>query len=294
MIKNNLEKLIETAVAGQISHPYVWNYPDLKVAYDGSAYVPVGFSGINYTVKVGDGAFDWAWGEHVEPGVSIQNADAKANTGLCSFACVGDEATITDAKFDGKDLKLKGTVGTVTGKHADRVLVYFPKRVIDRLCVGDQIQIRAGGSGMKLLDYPGVTVANMSPRLLKAMNPSEKAGKVRVPVAKIVLGKLVGAGAGAPNPHRGDFDIQASSPDTVKEYSLDALRLGDIVAVTDYDATYGARWHPGAITVGVVAHGASRMAGHGPGINVLMTAATGVIEPIITRKANLSELLGLA
>jgi hypothetical protein len=98
---------------------------------------------------------------------------------------------------------------------------------------------------------------------------------------------------GATNPHRGDFDIQASSPETVKEYSLDALRLGDVVAVTDYDATVAPRWHPGAITVGVVAHGSSRMAGHGPGINVLLTSPSGAVEPIITRKANLAELLGL-
>lgn len=296
MIKANLEKLIETAVTGQICHPYAGHYPDLKVAFDGTAFVPVGYSGINYTVRVGDSAFDWAGGDHVEPGVAIRNCDERANTGLNMLACVGDEATITSARMDGKDVKLQGTTGTVTGKHAgERVLVYFPKRVLDRLCVGDLIQIRASGVGTKLLDYPGVTVANTSPRLLKALNPSEKGGKIRVPVTKMIPGKLVGGGVGLlANPQAGDFDIQSTSVETVKEYSLDAIRIGDVVAVTDYDATYGLRWQPGAITIGVVAHGSSRRSGHGPGLNVLFTSSQGYVEPIITRKANLVELLGLS
>ncbi len=297
MIKANLEKLVETAVAGQICHPYVPHYPDLKLGHDGSAFVPVGFSGINYTVKVGDPAFDWASGDHVEPGVAIQNSDARANTGLNTYACVGDEATIVEARFEGKDVKLKGTTGVVTGKHGggERVLVWFPKRVLDRLCIGDLIQIRASGVGFRLADYPGIAVANLSPRLFRALNPSEKGGKLRVPVAKIVLGKLVGGGVGMmPNPQCGDFDIQSTSPEAVREYSLDALRLGDIVAVTDCDATYGVRWHQNAITIGVISHGSSRRSGHGPGVNVLFTSPQGLLEPIITRKANLAELLGLS
>lgn len=295
MIKTNLEKLVETAVTGEICHPYVWNAPDLKVAYDGSAFVPVGFSGVNYNVKVGDGASDWACGEHVEPGAAIQNRDPKANTGLATFACIGNEAVILDAKQEGKEPKLKGATGVVTGKHGggERVIVHFTKKILERLCPGDLILVHACGVGMRLLDYPGITMANMSPRLLKALNPSEKNGRVRVPVAKIIEGKLVGAGVGSTNPHRGDFDIQTTSAETVKEYSLDTIRLGDLVAVLNYDSTYGARWQPKAITVGVVAHGASRLSGHGPGVNVLLTAQNEGVEPILTRKANIVDLLGL-
>jgi hypothetical protein len=295
MIKTNLEKLIETAVCGDICHPYIWSYPDEKVAYDGGAYVPAGYSGINFSVKVGDPAFDWAAGEHVEPGVAIRNADSRANSGLNTYACIGNEAILVEACMEGKDVKLKGTPGVVTGKHggADRVLVYFPKRVVDRLCVGDRIQIRAGGVGLALPDYPDVKVMNCSPRLLKAMNPSEKGGKVRVPVAKVVPGKLMGSGLGSTNSFTGDYDIQSTSTEAVKEYSLDQLRLGDIVAISDHDSSHGPRWQPGAITVGVVVHGSSRMSGHGPGVNVILTAPRGTIEPIITRKANIAELLGL-
>ncbi len=295
MIKTNLEKLIEMAVCGEICHPGLWKSPEEKVAYNGSAFVPVGFSGINFNVKVGDPAFDWAAGDHVEPGVSIRNADARANGGLLTYACIGNDAVLTEACMEGKDAKLKGTPGVVTGKHggADRVLVYFPKRVIDRLCVGDKIQIRAAGVGLALPDYPDIRLLNCSPRLLKALNPSEKGGRVRLPVAKVIPGKLMGSGIGATNSFSGDYDIQSTSPEAVKEYALDKIRLGDLVAISDHDASHGPRWQPGAITVGVVAHGSSQMSGHGPGVNVLMTSPRGLIEPIITRKANIAEILGL-
>lgn len=295
MIKTNLEKLVETAVCGEACHPYVPNYPDAGVAWNGTAHVGVGFSGINFTVKVGDPAFDWASGEHVEPGVAIRNSDPRANGGLNLFSCIGNEAVIVEARMEGKETRLKGTAGVVTGKHggAERVLVYFPKRVVERLCVGDRIQIRAGGVGLALLDYPDVRVMNCSPRLLKALNPSEKGGKIRVPVAKVIPGKLMGAGLGSTNSFTGDYDIQSTSPEAVKEYALDQLRLGDLVAISDHDASNGLRWQPGAITVGAVVHGSSRISGHGPGVNVLFTSPKSTIEPIITRKANIAELLGL-
>jgi hypothetical protein len=291
MIKTNLEKLVEVAVGGEICHPTVSGKNE-KVGYDGSASVPVGFSGINFTVKVGDPAFDWAGGDHLEPGVGIENCCDDANAGLLLYACIGNEAVITEAKMEGKDAKLKGTPGVVTGKSGGRVLVYFPKRVIDRLSLGDEIQVRAGGAGLVLSDYPDVRLMNTSPRLLKALNPSEKGGKVRVPVAKVIPGKLMGAGMGGGG-WSGDVDIQSTSPEAVKEYSLDQLRLGDLVAISDHDAAHGSRWQQGSITIGIVSHGSSRRAGHGPGVNVILTSPKGTIEPIITRKANIAELLGL-
>jgi hypothetical protein len=293
MLKTNLEQLIEIAVAGEISHPTVEKTP--RTAYDGTPFVPVGHAGIAFNVKVGDPAFGWAAGDHVEPGVGIsQDCCDECNVALPTYACVGNEATIVSAEMEGKDAKLKGATGTVTGKHGGRVLIYFPKRILERLCVGDRVQVRAGGVGLKLLDYPHVAVMNCGPQLLRALNLSEKGGKVRVPVAKVVSGKLVGYGLGSSRVHAGDYDIQSSSAEVVREGSLDQLRLGDIVAITDHDATHGPRWQPEAVTVGVIVHGSSPRAGHGPGICPLMTTARkDAIEPIITRKANLVDLLGL-
>lgn len=293
MIKTNLEKLVDLAVSGSAGHPVSCDAGE-KSAYDGGSFVAVGFSGINFSVKVGDSAFDWAGAYEVEPGVALKNCCDEANAGLCALACVGNEAVIVSAKMEGKDTKMQGTPGVVTGKTSSgRVLVYFPKRVVDRITVGDQIQVRASGSGLQLLDYPDVRVMNLGPRLLKALNPSEKSGKVRIPVAKVIPGKLMGSGVGCPNAWAGDYDIQSTSPEAVKEFSLDQLRLGDLVAIADYDCTHGPRWQSGATTVAVVVHGSSRKSGHGPGVNVLLTSPKATLEPIITRKANLAELMGL-
>lgn len=290
MIKTNLEKLVEVAVCGEVSHPAP---AEGGVAWDGAPVETGTFSGIAFNVKVGDPAFDWAGGDHVEPGVGLRNPDPAAHRGLLRFSCIGSEAVIVEARLEGKDVRLKGIPGMVTGKSGGRVLVHFPRRILDRLCVGDRIQIRASGVGLALLDYPDVRLANMAPRLLRALNPSEKSGRVRIPVAKVVPGKLMGGGVGSPDILDRDYDIQSSSPEAVRECSLDQIRLGDLVAISDHDATHGPRWQPGAVTVGVVVHGSSRRSGHGPGINILMTSPKGTIEPIITRKANLWELMGL-
>ena len=293
MIKTNLEKLVDLAVSGTAGHPASCDSGE-KAAYDGGSFIPVGFSGINFTVKVGDPAFDWAGAHEVAPGVAVKNCCEESNEALRALACIGNEAVLVDAKMEGKDAKLKGTPGIVTGKlSAGRVLVYFPKRVVERITVGDQIQIRASGWGLQLLDYPDVRVTNVGPRLLKALNPSEKGGKVRIPVAKVIPGKLMGAGVGRTNMRTHEYDIQSTSPEAVKEFSLDQLRLGDLVATADTDCTHGPRWQQGATTVGVVVHGSSRLSGHGPGVNILMTSPRATIEPIITRKANLAELMGL-
>ncbi len=294
MIKSNLDQLVETAVAGAIVHPRL-DADHLKAAADGSTFVPVGSAGISFNVKVGDPAHGWAGADHVEPGAGIAHPDARCNDGLVTLACIGNEAVLTSACFDGKDVRLKGVAGVVTGKHrnGDRLHVYFPRKVLEKLGPGDTVQVRAAGVGLRFTDHPDVHVFNVSPRLLKALNVSEKNGKVRVPVAKILPGKILGAGLGARHPQVGGVDVQTSSPEAVREFGLDQVRLGDLVALTDHDASHGHRWQSGAVTIGVVVHGSSRYAGHGLGINALFSSPKGHLEPIFTRKANLADLLGL-
>src|SRR6185295_6991357 len=196
MIKTNLEKLVDLAVSGTAGHPATGDSGE-KAAYDGGSASPLGFSGINFTVKVGDSAFDWAGTHEVSPGVAVKNCCDSSNEALLALSCIGNEAILIDAKMEGKDAKLKGTPGVVTGKlSAGRVLVYFPKRVVERITVGDQSQ-------------------------------------VRVPVAKVIPGKLLGAGVGRTNTRTHEYDIQSTSPEAVKEFSLDQLRLGDLVAIAD-------------------------------------------------------------
>ena len=60
------------------------------------------------------------------------------------------------------------------------------------------IQVRAYGQGLKLLDYPQVSVMNCDPRVLEKMNITEENGKLRVPVATISPAYLMGSGYGEP------------------------------------------------------------------------------------------------
>jgi hypothetical protein len=292
MIRTNLEKLVDMAVCGHAAHPSACGSAP-RAAAEGGHYLPLRLSGINLSLKVGDPALSASGSHEAAPGLALCRTDAGENDALVALSCVGNEAVIVQGAMDGKDVKLQGVVGTVSGKSAERVFVHFPKRILERLSVGDRVQIRASGYGLKLLDHPDVACLNVGPRLLKALNLTEKGGKVRIPVAKVIPGKLLGNGLGCATGWAGDLDIQAGSPEAVREGALDQLRLGDLVALGDTDGTLGGRWQPGAVTVGIVAHGGSRRAGRGPGVNVLFASPKGAIEPIITRKANLADLLTL-
>ncbi|HLG42422.1 MAG TPA: DUF4438 domain-containing protein [Planctomycetota bacterium] len=295
MIKANFENLVESCVIGQVMHPrIVSGNGTLASAFDGKPCVPIVQAGVTLNVRTGDRAFSWAWGEKVMPGATIQNSDPACNSALNLLACLGNEATIIEAALDSKDSKTRGQTGVVVGKDIGLgcVTVHFPKRVLDRLVIGDRIQIRAVGQGLSLPSHPGITVTHCGPQLLKAVNPAEKSGRLRVPVACIIPGKLMapeGGGTGS----RSGCEIQSNSHEVIKEYKLENLRLGDLVAIADYDTTFGPRWHSGAMTVGAVVHGASNLSGQGVGVTTLFTSAEGLVEPIITRKANIADLMGL-
>jgi hypothetical protein len=59
------------------------------------------------------------------------------------------------------------------------------------------------------------------------------------------------------------------------------------------DARYGASRRGGAITVGVVVHSDSNVAGHGPGVTPLLVSATGGILPVYSPDANIALILGV-
>jgi len=125
---------------------------------------------------------------------------------------------------------------------------------------------------------------------LKKMNIKEIGGKLQVPVTTIVPAEAMGSGIGAAHVAKGDYDICLGDPETVKEYGLDKIRFGDIVALKDHDNRYGRDYHQGAMTIGIVVHSDCKLAGHGPGVTTLMTCVTPLIEPVIDPKANLADL----
>ncbi len=284
-LKINREQLVMVSVVGEISSPRV-RYP-YRVGHDGVARVGPGTGGITYNVRVGDPALGWA-GDHVEPGCSVKNKDELENGALNVLACVGNVARVVSGEA-------KGKTGYVTGKHGgiEHVLVDFPPDVLEQLCIGDKILIRAIGQGMTIEGFPEVRVMNLDPDLLEKMGIEVAGDRLRVPVAGIVPAELMGSGIGAPSAERGDYDITTQDVQVLREHGLEGLRLGDLVAIKDMSAFYGRAYRRGAVIIGVVVHSDSQISGHGPGVTCLLTSNGPQIEPVLCPEANIARYLGI-
>ena len=158
---------------------------------------------------------------------------------------------------------------------------------MEKLVIGDKFLIKAYGVGLKLLDAPEVTVMNLDPRFLKAMETKVSDGKLEVPVTHLVPAATMGSGLGANQCYSGDYDIQLFDEDIKNRYELDDIRLGDLVAIIDADHTFGRIYKHGAVSVGIVVHTNCIIAGHGPGVTTLFTSSTGKIIPRIEKKRTL-------
>jgi len=284
-IRTNQERLVEMSVLGQVADPVsrgAW-----RVGPDGEPTMLPGVGGITYNCKVGDSALRWEV-DHVEPGVSLKNDNERKNTALNTLACVGNVGRVVSGDA-------KGEQGVVTGKHGgiDHVLLDFPEAALEELVVGDKVQIRAVGLGLKLLDVPQVALMNLSPALLEAIGPERHGDVLRVRVAHRVPAALMGSGLGRAHTFSGDYDMQLFGAELVQRHGLEDLRLGDVVAIDDADHTYGRTYRPGAVSVGVVVHSCCTQAGHGPGITSLMSSREGKIEPLIDRAANIAGYLAI-
>jgi hypothetical protein len=244
-------------------------------------------------VKVGDSVFGFE-SDHVEPGVSCiagsfsDKRTANPNLGFNVFSCIGNIATILSGEA-------KGGKGTVTGHHGgvEHVLVDFPDEVLAKLTYDDKIMIRGVGQGMKLLDYPEVKVMGLAPSLLKEIPIQEKKGRLTVPVTAAVPAELMGSGLGHNDSFKGDYDIQTSDSETLKKYNLEKLRFGDLIAIIDHEAAFGWSYKKGAVSIAIVSHGNSSLAGHGPGVQTVLTSREGLIEPVIDAQANIGNYLNI-
>jgi hypothetical protein len=280
----NDDQIIEQSVLGEVAPPRIpggkW-----RVGADGVPRALPGVGGITYNLKVGHSALRWA-ADHVEPGVSIRAEKKQANTALNTLACVGNTAKVVSGEARGEE-------GVVTGKHGgiEHVLVDFPQPTLEKLVIGDKIQVRARGLGLEFTGFGGVRVMNLDPEVVRALGLEPGNGRVRVPVSHTVPGELMGSGLGRSQAFSGDYDIQLADPETVREQGLEDLRIGDLVAVLDHDHTHGRAFRRGAVTVGVVVHSRCYGAGHGPGLTTLLSSGEGGIEPVKDEDANLALLL---
>ena len=59
------------------------------------------------------------------------------------------------------------------------------------------------------------------------------------------------------------------------------------------DHSYGRIYKTGAVSIGIVVHTVSVIAGHGPGVTTLMTSPNGKIKPVINPDANIAKILKL-
>ena len=290
MLKTNKSTIVEFLLQCQPGPPRtrgVW-----AVDHDGKPFLLPSIGGITLNMQVGDPAFGWT-GDHLEPGVSCtadtNKPNEHPNTSLQLFACVGNTAKVVSGEA-------KGAVGHVIGHHggSEHVIIDFPREVKEQLTYDDKIIIHATGQGLRMLEYPEITLFNLDPALMEKMK-IKKLGKTKleVPVTTIVPAACMGSGIGSPHVGSGDYDIVTSDAASVAEYHLDKIRFGDFVALLDHDNRYGRAYRQGAISIGVIVHSDCLKAGHGPGVTTIMTCKTALIEPVIDPKANIADLLGI-
>ena len=282
-MKTNKDRLIKQAVTGRISHPL--DIEQFIHNKDGQALILPGAGSITYNFQLGDTAFGWE-GDHVEPGVSIINENKEENGSLMTLACIGNEATVVSGDAKGKK-------GIVIGSHLgiDHTIIHFETETLEELVVGDRIQIKAFGLGLKLIDHPDIKVMNLDPSLLERLDITEHEDMLSIPVAARIPSFLIGSGTGLGNAFRGDCDIMTQDRSVIKKYGIDQLRIGDFVLIEDFDCTIGRCYFKDAVTVGVIIHSDCVYPGHGPGFVTLFSSGKPLIKGEINANANLKNYI---
>ncbi|MBW4694605.1 MAG: DUF4438 domain-containing protein [Lyngbya sp. HA4199-MV5] len=289
----NQPDLVMVAVMGQVAHPVAAGNP-YRIGHDGVPRVLPATGGIVLNQRVGDRCVG-LMGDHIEPGVALHNNNREVigarngpNLALVTYACVGNIARVISGPCNGKR-------GLVTGKHGgvDHVLVDFTPAVLQRLQIGDRVQINSYGLGLQILNYPEISVTNCSPSLLQRWGIRENNRRLQVPVVHRIPAKIMGSGLGKNSVWRGDYDIQLFDPYIRDRYRLETLRFGDFVAIYDGDTRFGPSYRQNRITIGIVVHGDSTVSGHGPGVTVLLTGPANRLQPMVNARANLAAFFNL-
>lgn len=287
----NEKQLVTVTVAGHVT-PMLSKSPPYRIGQDGVVRILPGSGGVTLSHRIGDLCVGLA-GDHVEPGASIHCKTPGTrppkdgpNLGLNTFACVGNTAIVTTGP-------VAGARGIVTGKHGGvaNVLVDFPLPVLKKLRIGDGVQIIAVGQGLKLRDAPAVTVMNASPQLIRRWGLRIHRTKLSVPVTHVIPAAVMGSGLGKSSAARGDYDAQLFDHDIVRRFRLGSLRFGDLVAVVGADGRFGRSYSSRHVTVGVVIHSDSTVAGHGPGVSTLLTAPANSLFLAHDKHANIARIL---
>ena len=289
-MRHNADKLVHVSVMGRIASPSLPGLPaePYRLDADGKPFLYPSHGSIVYNVTVGDSAYGWL-ADTIHPSVSIHSADAAANQGLNVLACVGNRAKVMTGAATGET----GTVTGKSGRFSEHVIVHFSRAAREKMAIGDKVQIRAAGVGLELADHPTVKLKACSPELLaKLTDGTDDEGRLRVRVSATAPSHLLGAGSGLVS-DGGSLHIQTVDREALVDAGLDRLRLGDVVAMQDYDSRYSHGYYRGAVGIGIVGQGDSPRPGYGPGLTLVMTSHDGGITPVQTPDANLASLLDL-
>ncbi len=286
-MRTNKDKLVHVSVMGLIASPTLPGLPaePYRLDADGKAFLYPTHGSIVYNVSIGDSAYGWL-ADTIHPSVSIHLKDAGANQGLNVLACVGNEAKVMSGAAKGA----RGMVTGKSGRFSEHVIVHFSKADRENMAIGDKVLIRAAGVGLEIPEHPSVKLKGCAPELLeRIVDGVDEGGKLKVKVVATVPSHLLGAGAGLVS-DGGSLHVQTVDKDALAEAGLTDLRLGDLVALQDFDSRYSHGYFRGAVGIGVVGQGDSPRPGYGPGLTLLMTSHDGGLAPVHTPGTNLSTL----
>jgi hypothetical protein len=265
---------------GIVEQPELGGTP-YRVDADGRPYVPAGDGGIVLGLRLGESVFARD-ADHAAPGACLVHPDQAARHALAAYSCIGNLAVVRTGRA-------AGARGAVLGKRGEqgRVIAAFAQQDLARMRPADQVAVRARGQGWRPPGLPPeVAVLNLDPAALTALPVATGGeGPVRAGVRVIVPSKLAGNGIGRPSASW-DLDLQVRAGLEVAD-----LLLGDLVAVSGLDARYNMGYRGQWLTVGLVAHGASPLPGHGPGITPILTGPASALlaEPDEAGHTGLTE-----
>ncbi len=280
-LRSNAADLVAANVAGRIAPARI--HPEaLAVDRDGRQRFLPGTGGIALGVHSGDLASRWE-GDHLMPGASIEDADGTPAVAgpLHLLACIGNRVRDRAGHPIGVVAGKRG--GLAPGFWAPQLVgVEMRDSVAARLVPEDRVVVEAVGRGLRLLDHPQVTLANVAPRLLDALPLREENGTLHCAVCAVVPPELAGAGLGQDS-WIGDLEI--TDPAAAAE-----LRFGDLVAFTGIDSAVSRYYEPTRVSIGIVSHGPGQAPGHGVGVTILLTGPATHLRPVGGNGA-LAELL---
>ncbi len=270
-LKTNKSELITANITGRIApariHPEVMNLNE-----NGTAFFLPGTGGIALGVHAGDLATQWM-ADHLMPGASIEDAaSTPAEPGaLHLLSCIGNRVRDAAGKTIGVVAGKRG--GLAPGHWAPQLVgVEVSDSVTATLNCEDKVVVETVGRGLTLANHPGITLCNVSPRLLDALPLTESKGAMECEVSTIIPPETAGAGLGQ-DTWIGDLEI------TNDELAA-GLHFGDLVAFSDINSSTSRYYQPGRVSVGVVSHGSSPAPGHGVGVTILLTGSNEHLRPV--------------